>query len=100
MTKLLRRHLLALMLGVTAITFASPFVFDAPAIADDDNGGDDNGSSGSDDNGSDDNDNGSDDDDNGSDDDDNGSDDDNNGTSGGDGCRSDPLTCQLRSLTK
>lgn len=124
MTKLLRRHLLALMLGVTTATLIMPLTFDAAAYADDngsndhdsgsdndssgndDNGSDDNGSNddnGSDDDGSDDNDNGSD--DNGSDDndgnDDNGSDDNGNSSSSGDdGCKSDPLTCKLRALTK
>ena len=47
MTQILRRHLLALMLGVTTITFAAPAFFDAPAMAK--NGSDDNGSDDSDD---------------------------------------------------
>ena len=47
MTTILRRHLLALMLGVTTITFAAPAFFDAPAMAK--NGSDDNGSDDSDD---------------------------------------------------
>lgn len=83
MTTILRRNLLALMLGVTAITFAAPAFLDAPAFAkngSDDSGSDDSnddngGSSGSDDDSDDSNDDngGSDDDDSG---DDNGSDDD------------------------
>ena len=119
MTTLLRRPLLALMLGVTTATLIMPLTFDAAAYADDqgsdhsDSGSDnDSGSNddgGSDDNGSDDNgsdDNGSSgDDDNGTDDngmDDDGVNDDNSASAptSDDGCKSDPLTCKLRALTK
>lgn len=44
MQSILRRHLLALMLGVTAATFTAPFLFDAPAFAKDGRGGDSSGS--------------------------------------------------------
>lgn len=44
MQAILRRHLLTLMLGVTAATFTAPFLFDAPAFAKDGRGGDSSGS--------------------------------------------------------
>ena len=106
MTTLLRRQLLALMLGVTTATLIMPLTFDAAAYADDQgsdhsDSGSDNDSGSNDDGGSDDN--GSDDngtDDNGMDDD--GVNDDNSASAptSDDGCKSDPLTCKLRALTK
>jgi hypothetical protein len=124
MKPILRRHLLALMLGVTTVTLSSAFLFNTPAMAKD--GSDDSGShdagddndessgSGSDDgpdrDANDDNggssgssaDDGPDDDAN----DDNGANDANDandasGKSGSDdSCKSDPLTCKIESMMK
>ncbi len=54
MSKLLRRHLLALMLGVTGLTLAMPLTHQATAFAEDGGSDDGDSDSGDDDGGSDD----------------------------------------------
>lgn len=46
MTKLLRRQIMALMLGTAAVSFTAPFLFDAPAFAKDGSSGGDSDSDG------------------------------------------------------